>query len=105
MSVIDTATNHVTATLSVAHRPVGVAVSPDGTRVYVAQVDDPSSGGSVSVIDTATGRVTATIHRLSYPWGVAVSPGGTHTYATSPFTGSVSVIDTATCHRDHPGSR
>ncbi len=57
VSVIDTATNTVTATIAVGDSPVGVAVSPDGATVYVTNaVDD-----TVSVIDTATNTVTATI--------------------------------------------
>ncbi len=36
VSVIDTATNNVTATVHVGIYPTGVAVSPDGTKVYVA---------------------------------------------------------------------
>jgi len=34
VSVIDTATNTVEAAISVGSRPEGVAVSPDGKRVY-----------------------------------------------------------------------
>ena len=36
VSVIATATNTVTATDPRRHGPVGVAVSPDGSKVYVA---------------------------------------------------------------------
>ena len=35
VSVIDTATNTVTATIPVGVEPIGVAVSPNGSRVYV----------------------------------------------------------------------
>ena len=38
VSVIDTATNNVTATVPVGIEPTGVAVSPDGTKVYVITV-------------------------------------------------------------------
>ena len=37
--------------------PLGVAVNPAGTRVYVTNLD----ANTVSVIDTATNNVTATI--------------------------------------------
>jgi YVTN family beta-propeller protein len=53
VSVIDTATNTVTATISVGNGPVGVAVKPDGSKLYVANVVD----NTVSVIDTATNIV------------------------------------------------
>ena len=36
VSVIDTATNTVTATIPVGGEPYSVAVSPDGSKVYVA---------------------------------------------------------------------
>jgi YVTN family beta-propeller protein len=36
VSVIDTATNTVIATISVGTTPGGVAVTPDGSKVYVA---------------------------------------------------------------------
>jgi YVTN family beta-propeller protein len=57
VSVIDTATNTVPATVSVGSSPQGVAVNPAGTRVYVAN----AGSNSVSVIDTATNTVVATV--------------------------------------------
>jgi YVTN family beta-propeller protein len=36
VSVIDTATNSVVATVPVGIQPLGVAVTPDGKHVYVA---------------------------------------------------------------------
>ena len=42
MSVIATATNAVTATISMPSRSLGVAVSPDGSRVYVTDFDSNS---------------------------------------------------------------
>jgi len=57
VSVIATATNAVSATISVGHGPVGVAFTPDGSKAYVAnQFDD-----TVSVIATASNTVVATI--------------------------------------------
>ena len=102
MWVIDTATNRVTATVRVGRGPAGVAVSPDGTRAYVTV----EHNRSVSVIDTATDQVTATIDAHRVPEGVAVSPEGTRAYVTTGASlGSLSVIDTGTCHRDHPRPR
>ena len=57
VSVIDTASSAVTATIPVGNVPTGVAVTPDGLKVYVANVNSDS----VSVIDTAKNKVTATI--------------------------------------------
>ena len=62
MSVIDTATNHVTATIGLRDFPEWVAVSPDGARAYVTNAQ-----GGVLVIDTATNHVTATIDAGDLP--------------------------------------
>jgi uncharacterized repeat protein (TIGR01451 family) len=92
VSVIDTATNTVTATINVGSAPDGVAVNPAGTRVYVTDEGD----GTVSVIDTATNTVTATTNVGSDPNGVAVNPAGTLAYVTNDGDKTVSVIDTTT---------
>ena len=81
VSVIDTATNNVTATVPVGTYPCGVAVTPDGTKVYVAN----NGSNTVSVIDTATNNVTATVPVGSYPRGVAVTPDGTKVYVANKF--------------------
>src|SRR5215467_5899030 len=57
VSVIDTATNTVTATIPVGDGPSGAVFSPDGTRVYVMNTRDDI----ISVIDTATNTVAASI--------------------------------------------
>jgi hypothetical protein len=52
VSVINTASNTVVATVNVGASPYGVAVSPDGSRVYVSNYYDLSGlRGSVTVID------------------------------------------------------
>ena len=57
VSVISTATNTVTATITVGGNPNhGVAITPDGKYVYVTNDD-----GAVAVISTATNTVTANI--------------------------------------------
>jgi YVTN family beta-propeller protein len=90
VSVIDTASNTVTATVAVGTAPVGVAVGP--TRVYVANY----SSNNVSVIDPATNAVIATIPVGTGPFGVAVNPAGTRAYVANFKSHNVSVIDTAT---------
>jgi YVTN family beta-propeller protein len=71
VTVIDTASQTVTDTISVGDHPVGLAINPSGTRVYVTNV-----GGTVSVVDTATNSVTATINVGSEPTGVKVTADG-----------------------------
>jgi YVTN family beta-propeller protein len=51
VSVIDTATNRVTATILAGSRPFGVALTPDGRHAYVTNY----GSSSVSVIDTGGG--------------------------------------------------
>ena len=92
VSVIDTATNTVTATITVGTAPFAVAVSPDGGTVYVANIDSDN----VSAIAAATNKVIATITVGSSPEGVAVSPDGSTVYVANQHSNNVSVIDTAT---------
>jgi S-layer protein (TIGR01567 family) len=63
VSVIDTDSNRVQTTVTVELGPQGVAVTPDGKKVYVANQND----NNISVIDTDTNKVTATIPVGSYP--------------------------------------
>ena len=88
VSVIDTATNTVTANVNVGNNPIGVAVAPDGTKVYLA------NEGRVSVINTSTNNVVANVNVGNNPIGVAVAPDGTKVYVANE--GRVSVINTST---------
>jgi YVTN family beta-propeller protein len=90
ISVIDTSTNRVAATISVGSNPAGVGINPNGTKVYVAN----SQSNDVSVIDTATNTVIATVLAGSSPKGVAVSPDGKKVYVTNLASNTVSIIDT-----------
>jgi YVTN family beta-propeller protein len=98
VSVIDTESNTVTATIPVGAAPLGVAVTPDGNSVYVTNI----SASTVSVIDTATNTVSATIPVgfSGAPKGVAVTPDGSKVYVGGPapvnskLPGFVSVIAT-----------
>jgi YVTN family beta-propeller protein len=96
VSVIDTATNTVTATVPVGLQPYGVGINPTGTKVYVANSGEITSGGdhTVSVIDTSSNTVTTTVEVGNYPRGVAVNPDGTKVYVTCE--DEVDIIDTAT---------
>jgi len=72
VSVIDTGTSAVVATVPVAAGPHGMGVTPDGRSVYVS--GDGSS--EVSVIDAASDKVTRTITVGKTPHGVAMAPDG-----------------------------
>src|SRR5262249_10563055 len=86
----------VISTVPVGQGPLGVAVTPDGRKVYVANQAGGNGNGVVSVISTATFTVsTITDSTLKPPSSVAVAPDGTRVYvANGPNT--VSVISTAT---------
>ena len=90
VSVIDTATNKVLTNVTVGKYPVGVAISSDGTTVYVTN----SYSNTLSVINTATNTVKATVNVGEEPVGVAVS--GNYVYVANCEDDTVSVIDKAT---------
>jgi YVTN family beta-propeller protein len=92
VSVIDTTTNNVIATVNGLNYPFGVAVSPDGTKVYVTNSDDTT----VSVINTTTNNVIATVSTGIRPLGIAVTPDGKKVYVANEYEQTVSVIDTVT---------
>jgi YVTN family beta-propeller protein len=96
VSVIDMEKNKVIATIVGSFfSPYGVAVSPDGSKVYVTNsTSKVNSTGTVSVIDTAKNKVIATIPCCG-DLGIAVSPDGSKVYALNGVN-SVAVIDTAT---------
>src|ERR1700761_6603188 len=72
LSVINAQTNQVTATVPAGVGPEGVAVTPDGSRVYVAN----SGAAQVSVLDTANNKIVATVPVGKCPTGVAITPNG-----------------------------
>lgn len=82
----------VVGTIPVDSGPLELAVSPDGTRVYVTN----STISRLSVIDTVTNTRLTTIPVGGGPEQVAVSPNGSRAYVTNRISNSVSVIDTAT---------
>jgi YVTN family beta-propeller protein len=89
LGVLSTTTNTVFAEIPIGNGPTGLAVSPDGDFVYVAD----GLSDTVSVINTTNYSVAATIPVGGYPSGVAVSPDGSTLYVTNYFDGTVSVIN------------
>jgi YVTN family beta-propeller protein len=75
VSVIDTATNIVNATIPVGTEPFGVAVTPDGSKVYVAN----QVSNNVSVIATATNVL------IGSPIGVGTGPTAFGIFIIPPF--------------------
>ena len=69
----------------------GVAVTPDGAHVYVANY----GGTTVSVIQTSDNTVSATVTVGTGPHELAVSPDGAHVYVVMTTADSVKVIQTS----------
>ncbi len=88
VSVINTTTNSVVATIPVGDGPESVSVNSDGSRVYVGN----GVSNSISVID-ASNTVDATIPVGGYPYGVFVSNDKSKVYVTLAGLGLIRVID------------
>lgn len=89
---VNSANNSVIATAPFADNANGVAVTPNGRRLYATDRDVPK----VVVFDTTTNVPVAQIPIGNGPLGLAVSPDGSRVYATNQFDGTVSVISTST---------
>ncbi len=108
----------VVARVPLGRTPTGLAVTPDGRQVWVADtgdLDDLGAPGSVTVVSSLTDTVITTISVGANPIDVAFSPDGSKAYVTdnglvpgasgssssspssasSASLSSVSVIDTA----------
>lgn len=92
VSVINTATNAVVATVAVGSNPNGICVDPNYNEVYVVN----NSSNTVSVINTLTNTVTATIPVGPSPWSVSVSPDGSQAFVSDGGDNNVEVINTTT---------
>jgi YVTN family beta-propeller protein len=95
VSVIDTATDTVSATIALPSGTnlTNVAITPDGQRAYVTA----QSANAVYVLDTNTNTVLGTpIAVAGHPEGIAVTPDGNEIYVThNDAVAGVSVIDAA----------
>jgi YVTN family beta-propeller protein len=78
--------------IAVGQGPEGIAISPDGREVWVANRGD----GSVSVIDTATNKVVATLPQVGkVPFRVAFTPDGKRVLIPDPESAELVVFDAA----------
>lgn len=78
------------SSISMGSGPTGLAVTPDGSHVYVAD----RFTKSVYVVDSATRTVEATIPMGAGPNAVAISPDGSRAYVGLHGVNKVAVIDT-----------
>lgn len=93
VSVIDVAAGRVVATISTPGTPSKIAISPDGSLLWV-----PTASGSIHVIDTLSDTVSTVLRNVPNPVAVAFNPTGTKAYVTSApagTAGNVVVLNTA----------
>ena len=98
VSVIDTTTHAVSGPYAAGPAATGIAVSPDGTRLYVAT---ELWNSNITVMDTTTMRVIGTVDLgySNYPIDGAFTPNGKRLYMIAgaqglSAEGALMVIDT-----------
>jgi len=84
--------------------PAALAITPDGTFVYVANYVNGNPGaGTMSVIQTSNNAVVGNITGFSGPFAIAITPNGKYAYVTNfgsnnfaPIGSTVSVVKLST---------
>ena len=100
ISEIDLVTQSVARLFVVGGEPQGIAVSPNGTELYVA---DEAGNGYIDIYDIVGNRLVASLpsgatEGLGGAFGMALSPDGSRLYAgviTTEDPGLIQVIDPA----------
>jgi len=112
LTVIDTRSDSVVATIPVGTRPRGVKVSPDGRTVYVALSGSPKcppsmpdeeceklkadkSKDGIAEVDVAARRVRRVLPGGSDPEQFDISADGQRLYISNEDAGTASVVDVA----------
>jgi YVTN family beta-propeller protein len=92
IDVLSIPSNALVATITVGTGPFQTVITPDGSRLYVAN----AVSNSISVVNTATNAVIATVPMPGHAESLAVTPDGTRVYVANSNAGTVSVIQTST---------
>jgi len=87
----DIAQSRITRTIPLPAEPNGLAISPDGSRLYVTT---ESPGGDVFVIHTEKAFVEALFHAGHTPCAPILSPDGGRLYVCNEFNNNISILDT-----------
>ncbi|MCA1565218.1 MAG: hypothetical protein LC803_06215 [Acidobacteria bacterium] len=92
VSVIDGATNTVTATITGVSTHMGdLAVNSVTNKIYVTSAYD----GNVNVIDGATNTVSKVVHTGGYTWRISVNPVTNRIYVSDANSSIIFVLDGA----------
>lgn len=92
LAVVDAGTLQPKALVQTGEGSAHVAVTPDGSQVWAANVN----GNTVAVVDTRTNQLVKTIPVGKMPNEVAVSPDGKWAFAANVESNSVTVINAKT---------
>jgi PQQ-dependent catabolism-associated beta-propeller protein len=101
VQVIDTNTDRVIATAKIHDRPRGLALSPDGKRLYVAvswwrDGKRPRTGRErIAALDAHTLKPLRDYAAGTDPECVAVAPDGQRLYLSNEDAGTASIVDVA----------
>jgi len=90
IDVVDVATNQVVRNIACPAAPTGVAVSADGSKLYVTC---GVAKGMVCAIEAATGNVAGTIPVGHSPCAPTLLAGGKLLFVCNRFNNDVSVVD------------
>jgi YVTN family beta-propeller protein len=90
ISVIDTATDRVVATLAIGRKPRGIAIAKDGSLLFVA--DQPT--GLLLVHDLRGNRLRAQIPLGASPEAIQLSPDGKLLAAAIEEANEIVLVDT-----------
>ncbi|MBN2310276.1 MAG: cell surface protein [Candidatus Hydrogenedentes bacterium] len=93
IDVVDMGAGNVARSIPLPASPAGLAVAPDGARLYAAV---GGSGGQVIVLNPADGAVVASVPVGHTPVSPVVSPDGKTLYVCTRFGNRVDVIDLGT---------
>ncbi len=93
VAVFDIAAGKITRTIAVPDSPRGLALSPDGARLYVTCA---APAGKVCVVDVAAAKILDTLPAGHTPMAPVPSPDGKTLFVCNRFNNDVSVIDLGT---------
>ena len=89
LSIIDTDTGGNAGTIVFAERAERLAMSPDGTRLFISH----SATNVISVVSTASNAVVARIGTDAGPHGMVYDPGFDRLYVANSGSNSVMIIN------------